>query len=176
MFEGVPCDVNEFERLVPGVGVRLSVPVEVTELPPERVRVAVAVGLPTPDRLRVAVVEDVRVGGTARVRLVVVVGLRDPRARDRVAVAMAVAVAVGKARVRVPEAVRVLPALDRVAVTVGLVTPPRAGLTVGVGDTTALDRVAVTVVAGVRAEVPIGIWVFPKANRDTINVSNLICY
>ena len=170
MFEGVPCDVNEFERLLPGVGVRLSVPVEVTELPPERVRVAVAVGL------RVAVVEDVRVGGTARVRLVVVVGLRDPRGRDRVVVGVAVAVAVGKERVRVPETVRVLPALDRVAVTVGLVTPPRAGLTVGVGDTTALDRVAVTVVAGVRAKVPIGIWVFPKANRDTINVSNLICY
>ena len=65
MFEGVPCGVNEFERVVPGVGVRVSV--GVTELPPERVRVVVAVRLPTADRLGVAVVEDVAVPDTARV-------------------------------------------------------------------------------------------------------------
>lgn len=186
VFEGVVPGVNVFERLAPGVGVRVSVPdkvpVGVTELPPERVRVAVAVGLPTADRVRVPVAESVGVPETRRVRVVVVVGLRDAPRRVLVVVDVAVGVAGTTARVREPEAVSVPPALDRVAVTVGLVALPRERLRVAVGDTTALDRVAVTVGVmtpprvGVRAEVPIGIWELPIANRDTNSVSNLICY
>jgi len=127
------------------------------------VRVAVAVRLPTADRLGVDVVEDVAVPDTGRVRVVVVVGLRDTPGRDRVVVVVAVAVAGTKARVRVPDAVRVPAGLDRVRVAVGLGVPTCVRLTVGVGDATA------------RLGEIVG-WVFPIANRDTNRVSNLICY
>jgi hypothetical protein len=89
--------------------------------------VVVAVTLPPADRVRVYVEETVPEVEIARVRVVVVVGLRDGPARVRVEVT--VGVGDDKARVRVP-------------------------VLVGLGVAAALVCVAVSVAEDVRAVVP----------------------
>ena len=126
----------------------------------------VAVGLPAADRVRVAVPEVVPEVEKARVRVVVVVGLRDGPVRVRVAVTVAVGDTTG--RVRVAVGVGNAPARVRVAVVVGVAGPARGREAVGLGV-----RVAVSVV------LPAVIWGCTGvtiANRDTNRVSNLIYY
>lgn len=134
----------------------------VTDPPPERVRVVVAVAVPKADRVG----EIVPVEEGARVRVAVVVGLRDAPAR--VLVAVTVGVGDKPARVRVPVAVGDAPSRERVAVSLGL----------GVETTARLDGVLVGVTRPWDLDGEgIGDWpVVVIANRVIKRLNNLICY